>query len=299
MALQISELSQVYKNGKRALDNLSLELDTGIIGLLGPNGAGKSTLMNILSTLVTPTSGSVTWRGTDILKNPNVLRRELGYLPQYFGVYDNLSAHEFLTYIAGLKEIPSLRAREKIDTLLESLNLAQVAHQPLKSYSGGMKQRIGIAQALLNDPRLLIVDEPTVGLDPEERRRFRELLADMAHERLIILSTHIVSDVESIADSIAIMAEGRLLHHDSPEAYLASVAPYVWQCLVSKVQLDELRNTRVISHTVRHAEGFEIKLISHRQPMVDARLVAPTLEDAFLYFSRVRETSATAMREVA
>jgi ABC-2 type transport system ATP-binding protein len=199
-----------------AVRNFTLRLEPGILGLLGPNGAGKSTLMRMLSTVTRPTSGSITFNGKDVAKSPDALRRTLGYLPQDFGVYPHLSAIEFLEYIGALKGIARRALRQRIFSLLESLNLANAAHRPLGGFSGGMRQRVGIAQALLNDPQVLIVDEPTAGLDPEERVRFRTLLRDMSSERIIILSTHICSDVESLATRVAIVSHGDLLADEHP-----------------------------------------------------------------------------------
>jgi ABC-type multidrug transport system ATPase subunit len=286
MQLDIQHLTQDYGKGKIALQDLNLTLDNGIIGLLGPNGAGKSSLMRILATISQPTAGKVLWNGVDIVNTPNGLRKEMGYLPQSFGVYDNLTANEFLTYLAGLKGLSNQQAQQKIPMLLEMLNLTDVANKPLKGFSGGMKQRVGIAQALLNDPKLLIVDEPTVGLDPEERARFRDLLADMSKDRLIILSTHIVSDIESIADQIAIMRSGELLAYATPNQLLAQLNNQVWHCVVESEQLTHFRKTFCISHTVRQADGFHLRVISPQPPINNAVSVPPNLEDAFLYYSK-------------
>jgi ABC-type multidrug transport system ATPase subunit len=196
--------------------DLSLELTSGVIGLLGPNGAGKTTLMQMIATITRPTSGRILFHGTDIAKRPNELRRKLGYLPQDFGVYDNLTALEFLTYFAALKGV---RSRERITAMLETVNLHTVGNRQVGGFSGGMKQRLGIAQALINDPELVIVDEPTAGLDPEERVRFRNVLSEIGFGKLVILSTHIVSDVESIASQIAIMKEGALLTIAAPDRF--------------------------------------------------------------------------------
>jgi ABC-type multidrug transport system ATPase subunit len=216
LSLTASELRKDYPRKPKALDGLSFQLGPGILGLLGPNGAGKSTLMRILATVAKPTSGRAQWNGEDIVANPNVIRRVLGYLPQDFGIYPNLNAVEFLEYLAAVRGLDAKTARKRIDDLLVLVNLVEARKRPLGGYSGGMRQRIGIAQALLNEPKLLIVDEPTVGLDPEERVRFRDLLGEMAGERIVILSTHIVSDVEAIASEIAIVAEGRLVAHGKP-----------------------------------------------------------------------------------
>jgi ABC-type multidrug transport system ATPase subunit len=215
MELQIEGLNKRY-GAVHAVRDFTLRLEPGILGLLGPNGAGKSTLMRMLATVTKPTSGTILFNGSDVAKSPDALRRTLGYLPQDFGIYPHLSAIEFLEYIGALKGIPWRALRTRIATLLDLLNLSQVGSRALGGFSGGMRQRVGIAQALLNDPRLLIVDEPSAGLDPEERVRLRTLLRDMAEDRIIILSTHICSDVENIATRVAIVNHGALLALDHP-----------------------------------------------------------------------------------
>ena len=220
MKLTIEGVGKSYRGRVWALRDFSLELGPGVLGLLGPNGAGKSTLMRILATITRPSEGRVTWDGVDVATAPNGLRATLGYLPQDFGVYPNLSAVEFLEYMAAVKGLGGAATRRRIDELLQLVNLTEAARRPLGGYSGGMKQRVGIAQALLNDPGLLIVDEPTVGLDPEERVRFRSLLSDLSGERIVILSTHIVSDVEAVANDIGILNQGRLVQHGTPESLL-------------------------------------------------------------------------------
>jgi ABC-type multidrug transport system ATPase subunit len=195
MQLMIKDVGKQYRRDFWGLRDFTLDLSPGVLGLLGPNGAGKSTLMRILATITKPTTGQVTWCGTDIAHSPDGLREVLGYLPQDFGIYPNLNAVEFLDYLAAMKGLDARASRQRIDELLQVVNLVDAAKRPLGGYSGGMKQRVGIAQALLNDPQLLIVDEPTAGLDPEERVRFRNLLSDLAGNRIVILSTHIVSDV--------------------------------------------------------------------------------------------------------
>src|SRR5512147_2972195 len=217
MKLSISHLSKQYRRDFWGLRDFDLELTPGVIGLLGPNGAGKSTLMRMLATITQPTAGAIRWNGADIVKSPDTLRAVLGYLPQDFGVYPNLTAVEFLEYMAAIKGLDAKSARQRIDELLQVVNLVHAAKRPLGGYSGGMKQRVGIAQALLNDPQLLIVDEPTAGLDPEERVRFRNLLSDLSGNRIVILSTHIVSDVEATATDIAIINRGHLKVRARPE----------------------------------------------------------------------------------
>lgn len=218
MELKVKQLTKQYKGGKYGLRDCSLELGNGILGLIGPNGAGKSTLMRILATISRPTSGTVTLDGTDIVRHPSAVRNILGYLPQDFGIYPNLNAVEFLEYMAALKGLGGKGLRNRIDSLLEELNLTEVRKRPIGTYSGGMKQRIGIAQVLIGDPALLILDEPTVGLDPEERVRFRNLLTELSGERIVILSSHIVSDIETTADNVAIVFKGRVLGNSFPAA---------------------------------------------------------------------------------
>src|SRR5215208_815654 len=210
MQLIVNSLGKQYKSDFWGLKDFSLDIRPGILGLLGPNGAGKSTFMRMLATITKPTTGTICWNDTDVIKSPDVLRDVLGYLPQDFGVYSNLNAIEFLEYMAAIKGLDGASTRKRIDELLQVVNLVEAARRPLGGYSGGMRQRVGIAQALLNDPELLIVDEPTVGLDPEERVRFRNLLSDLSGERIVILSTHIVSDVEAVVNGIAMMDRGRL-----------------------------------------------------------------------------------------
>jgi ABC-2 type transport system ATP-binding protein len=215
MELEIERVCKRYR-AVEAVRDFSLRLGPGVLGLLGPNGAGKSTLMRMLATVTKPTSGTIRFNGADAGTSPDALRRTLGYLPQDFGIYPHLSAVEFLEYIGALKGIPRRDLRARIETLLELLNLSQAKTRALGGFSGGMRQRVGIAQALLNDPHLLIVDEPTAGLDPEERLRLRALLHDMAHDRIIIFSTHICSDVESLATRVAVVDRGILLADDVP-----------------------------------------------------------------------------------
>jgi ABC-2 type transport system ATP-binding protein len=284
MKLSIEHVGKTYRGGVRGLDDFSLELGPGVLGLLGPNGAGKSTLMRILATITKPTDGRVTWDGTDIVKSPDGLRAELGYLPQDFGIYPNLSALEFLEYIAAAKGIDRAPARRRIDELLVLVNLADARKRPLGGFSGGMRQRVGIAQALLNDPRLLIVDEPTAGLDPEERVRFRNLLSDLSGERIVILSTHIVSDVEATATHIALINRGRLVVSAAPEMLMKKVEGRVWEWVVASDELTAVKARHRVSATIRRSDGVRVRAVSDAQPASDAQSVAPNLEDAYLMF---------------
>ncbi|HEX8253956.1 MAG TPA: ABC transporter ATP-binding protein [Thermoanaerobaculia bacterium] len=215
--LRIESVSRRFRSGNYGVRDLSMTLSAGVVGLLGPNGAGKSTLMQMLATVTKPSAGRIFFRDTDIVASPDTLRHRLGYLPQDFGVYENLTAYEFLGYFAALNGV---RSKAKIQEMLELVNLHHVATRAVGGFSGGMKQRLGIAQALINDPELVIVDEPTAGLDPEERIRFRNILAEIGAGRLVIFSTHIVSDIESIATEIAIMKSGSLLALATPAALL-------------------------------------------------------------------------------
>lgn len=292
MNLTITNVGKRYTRNFWGLKDFSLQIGAGVLGLLGPNGAGKSTLMRILATITKATEGTVTWNGTDIAKSPDAVRSTLGYLPQDFGVYPNLSGQEFLEYIAAIKGLDGGSARQRIRELLELVNLTEAAKRPLGGYSGGMKQRVGIAQALLNDPKLLIVDEPTVGLDPEERVRFRNLLSDLSGERIVILSTHIVSDVEATATDIAIVNKGHLLKHATPESLLGEVEGKVWEWNTVSDRLPEIRSHYLISGTIRNSGGVRVRAVVAEQPPAEAEAVAPTLEDAYLYFVSTRQAEA-------
>jgi ABC-type multidrug transport system ATPase subunit len=292
MKLTISHLSKQYRRDFWGLRDFDLELTPGVIGLLGPNGAGKSTLMRMLATITQPSEGIVKWNDTDIVQSPDTLRAVLGYLPQDFGVYPNLTAVEFLEYMAAIKGMDAKSARRRIDELLVVVNLVHAAKRLLGGYSGGMKQRVGIAQALLNDPQLLIVDEPTVGLDPEERVRFRNLLSDLAGERIILLSTHIVSDVEATATEIVVINKGRKVQHAAPEKLLALLDGKVWQWIIPSNDLPAIKQKHLISGTVRRDNGIQVRVVSEASPSPEAQAIAPSLEDVYLHLvsqSRVKQ----------
>jgi ABC-2 type transport system ATP-binding protein len=282
MQLTLEEVSKVYPGGVRALSEFGLALKPGVLGLLGPNGAGKSTLMRILATITRPSSGRVLWNGIDTARDPDRLRSVLGYLPQDFGVYPHLSALEFMEYLAAVKGLERRSAKRRIAELLDLVNLTEVAKRPLGGYSGGMKQRVGIAQALMNNPELLIVDEPTAGLDPEERVRFRNLLSELSGERIVILSTHIVSDVEAVATSIALISQGKLVAHDAPEELLAAVDGKVWEVLVSSADLPGLRLAHLVSNTAHRSDGVHARVVSDAAPVGTIKPLEPVLEDAYL-----------------
>ncbi|HEX8172490.1 MAG TPA: ATP-binding cassette domain-containing protein [Thermoanaerobaculia bacterium] len=278
--LRVDSVSKRFRSGNYGVRDVSLELRGGVLGLLGPNGAGKSTLMQMLATVTKPTAGRIFFRDVDIVAKPDELRRRLGYLPQDFGVYDNLTALEFLSYFAALKGVTS---RAKVQELLELVNLHHVAGRAVGGFSGGMKQRLGIAQALVNDPDLVIVDEPTAGLDPEERVRFRNVLSDLGMARLVILSTHIVSDVESIATEIAIMREGKLITLATPEELMRRARGSVWEVVMPSETFGELRRTLHVSSAVRKSDGVHARVVARFPPLAHAAAAEPTLEDAFLF----------------
>jgi len=282
LQLVIDKVSKRYSGGNWALKGFTLELKPGVLGLLGPNGAGKTTLMSILATITRATEGRVTWNGSDLASHPDELRAVLGFLPQDFGVYPNLNAVEFLEYLAAVKGLDAATSRRRIDELLNLVNLADVHKRPLGGYSGGMKQRVGIAQALLNDPQLLIVDEPTAGLDPEERVRFRNLLSDLSGERIVILSTHIVSDVEATATDIALIAQGTLVAHASPEELLRRVEGKVWEWVLPSADLNTAKQKYLISNTSRRSDGVHARVLADAPPN-GAQPVSPNLEDAYLF----------------
>jgi ABC-2 type transport system ATP-binding protein len=281
--LVIDSVGKEYRGNLWGLRDLRLELGPGVLGLLGPNGAGKSTLMRILATVTRPTEGRVLWNDGDIARSPDPLRQVLGYLPQDFGVYPHLTALEFLEYLAAVKGLDGAAARRRIDELLAVVNLSEARNRPLGGFSGGMKQRVGIAQALLNDPQLLIVDEPTAGLDPEERVRFRNLLSELSGERIVILSTHIVSDVEAVATDIAILRGGHLLAHAAPEDVLRSVEGKVWEWVIASADVPAAKQKYLISTSARRADGVHVRVVSTERPGEGAVNVPPTLEDAYLH----------------
>jgi len=278
--LELENVSKKFRNGVTAVSDLSLSLKSGVLGLLGPNGAGKTTLMQMIATVTAPTGGRISYDGVDIAADPDHLRRRLGYLPQDFGVYDNLTALEFLTYFASLKGV---RGRARMMEMLELVNLHTVAHRAAGSFSGGMRQRLGIAQALVNDPAIVIVDEPTAGLDPEERVRFRNILSDIGHGKLVILSTHIVTDIESIATTIAVMKNGRLVACAAPETLLQRAGASVWSAVLSSERFDAERARFRVSNAVRRPDGVHVRIVQDTIPFDGAERVEPNLEDAFLH----------------
>jgi len=280
--LKLSGLSKTYSGGVPALRQIDLEIGKGMFGLLGPNGAGKSTLMRTIATLQDPDAGSISFDGIDVLQEKNALRKILGYLPQEFGAYPRTSALAMLSHFAALKGLAGKARIQAVEHVLVKTNLWDVRHRSVDQFSGGMRQRYGIAQALLGDPKLIIVDEPTAGLDPAERRRFQNLLVELGNDVVVLLSTHIVDDVEDICPRIAIMAQGRILLTGESVALVSKLEGKLWSRLVEKADLPALRSShRVISTRIR-AAGIEVKVLADARPP-EMREAAPTLED--VYFS--------------
>ena len=287
MILEIKNLTKKYNKQKTGLSNFSMTMEKGVLGLLGPNGAGKSTLMKIIATISKPTHGTIFLNGEDIVKNPDAIRKILGYLPQDFGVYPNLNAYEFLEYIAAMKGVGGPGLRKRIDMLLDGVNLTADAKRPIGSYSGGMKQRIGIAQTLLNDPKILIFDEPTVGLDPEERVRFRQLISEMASDAIIILSSHIVSDIETIADEVAIMKTGTLIDKAIPSEIIKRIDNRVFETVIANADLAAFKAKHLVINTSRQADKTQLRYISSFQEVEPGARNAPAgLEDAYLFLTQ-------------
>ncbi|QBD75896.1 ABC transporter ATP-binding protein [Ktedonosporobacter rubrisoli] len=281
MDLTIDRLSKRY--GQHwALRELSLRCVPGMLGLVGPNGAGKTSLMRIIATLLEPTEGSILWNGQDTRTHGQKLRRVLGYLPQDFGVYPEFTGRQFLRYLAAMKGLPNVLIKRRVDEMLEMVNLEREADRKLPTYSGGMKQRIGIAQALLNDPELLLVDEPTAGLDPAERVRFRTLLAGLTSSRIVLLSTHIISDVEAVANRFLIMQEGRMLADTTSEGLMARAAGSVWSITADQRTALHLQTTYQVSGMVNQMNGVALRIVSAVRPHEAAVAVDPTLEEAYL-----------------
>lgn len=280
--LSIQSISKTYPNGVTALNDVSLEIPPGMFGLLGPNGAGKSTLMRTLATLQQPDRGDIRFEGIDILAEPDRLRRTLGYLPQDFGVYPRVSAEGLLDHLAVLKGVVNRRERKSlVDRLLHQVNLHQVRNKAIAGFSGGMRQRFGIAQAMIGDPRLLIVDEPTAGLDPEERVRFHNLLSEIGEDRVVLLSTHIVEDVADLCPNMAILAAGSIVMHGRPGELTARLQGRVWRRPVERSELERVRQDHQVISTHLRAGRTLVHVVADHDPGEGFEAHTPTLEDVY------------------
>lgn len=280
MNIEFRKITKTYKD-KVALKDFTLSINNGIIGILAPNGAGKTTLLRILATAIAPSEGEVLLNGKNIISLGKSYRDIIGYLPQNFGVYPNMSIEKFLKYFGALKDVENLDYR--IDELLEVISLRNVKKQKLKILSGGMKQRVGIAQALLNNPKILILDEPTVGLDPNERIKFREFLIDISENRMVLLSTHIVSDVEAMATDIIFMREGELISYITPQNALKELEGKVYEVITDIDCARKLRKNGFVSHTKNTIDGMMVRIIDD-MPCKNSVLVRPNLEDVYMYY---------------
>jgi len=283
MNLSIENLQKIYPNGVKALDGISLQIGKGMFGLLGPNGAGKSSLMRTLATLQLPDSGAIHFDGLNVLKNPMELRKQLGYLPQDFGVYPKQSARKLLDYFALLKGISSKKDRNaKIEEVLELTNLSEVQKKNVSDYSGGMKQRFGIAQLLLNNPKLIIVDEPTAGLDPEERHRFLNVLRALGTEHIVLFSTHIVDDVTDLCTNLAIINKGKVLKASSPKSAIEELNSNIWTKTISETDLEKFKTDFLLvsSHYTENNQLI-IRVYSKTQPDETFHKAIPNLEDVY------------------
>ncbi len=283
MELSFKNVSKNY-GGIFAVDDITYTMETGVYGLLGVNGAGKTTLMKMLCTVTRPTAGEIRWNGEDIFRLEERYRDLLGYLPQDFGYYPNLSVSDYMMYIASIKGIRPAVARKRMKELLEMVGLSRYKNRKMKALSGGMARRVGIAQAMLNNPKILVLDEPTAGLDPSERIRFRNLISELSEDRLVLLSTHIVSDVEFIAEQILLMKDGRFFYTGTSEDLIASMEEEVWTCVVPRQDVNQYLQKYPVGNVKHVAGGAELRILSETPPAENAVLEEATLEDAFLLY---------------
>lgn len=289
MELKIANLTKEFKD-ITAVNDVNYSMHEGVYGLLGVNGAGKTTLMRMLCTLLKPDRGEITWNGQDIFAMDGEYRRILGYLPQDFGYYPDFTVYDYLMYIASIKGLRPVTAKQRTKALLKQVGMDKAEKKKMKTLSGGMKRRVGIAQAMLGDPQILVLDEPTAGLDPNERIRFRNLISELAEKRLVLLSTHIVSDVEYIANEILLMKDGEIKASGTSQELLAAMPTKVWSTQASKKELDTYMKTYKVSNVKTSPQGAEVRILSSDKPSENAVLETATLEDLFLdYFGETAD----------
>ncbi len=283
MKLELNGLTKEF-GGFTAVNHISLTMTNGVYGLLGVNGAGKTTLMRMLCTLLKPTDGTIICNGKDVFEMDGEYRKLLGYLPQEFGFYPEFTVQDYLLYIAALKGIRPAVAKKRVKKLIVKVGLSKAEHKKMKKLSGGMKRRAGIAQAMLNDPKILILDEPTAGLDPNERIRFRNLISELSEERIVLLSTHIVSDIEYIANEIWLMKNGKIMQKGTADELIDSMPEMVWECFVGRDRISGLMKKHKISNMKAEPDGAILRIISHKRPLANAKETEASLEDVFLYY---------------
>lgn len=282
MDLKIENLYKSYRN-KEALKNINITMKPGTYGLLGENGAGKSTLMRILTTVDFQSKGRVTFDGEDIVKLDEKYRKLIGYMPQDYNVFASFTAKDFLEYMGTLKNVPKSELNKKIPEVLEFVNLSHVANKKVKTFSGGMKRRVGIAQAILNDPKILIFDEPTAGLDPKERIRFSNIISSMSKHKIVILSTHIVSDIEAIANDVIVIKNGEIIQANKINTLVESVRGKVWEALVDQCVFDKLNSERQVIHRKQEGESIRVRYAGEEFKNINSKSLEPTLEDYYMY----------------
>ena len=276
MELKVNNLTKKFEQFT-AVNQMTFTMNNGVYGLLGVNGAGKTTLMRMLCTLLKPSQGNITWNGMDIFEMGGEYRKLLGYLPQDFGFYPEFTVKDYLLYITTIKGMKSSIAKKRVKELIAQVGLEKVANKKMKKLSGGMKRRAGIAQAMLNNPQILILDEPTAGLDPNERIRFRNLISELSEDRIVLLSTHIVSDIEYIANEILLMKEGQLLQRGTVEELVSTMDEKVWSCYVEKEQVSEVMKIYKVANMKAESKGAQVRIISSQKPLLDAEWAEASL----------------------
>ena len=291
MELQVEHLCKSYRR-KEALKDVSFTLRKGIYGLLGENGAGKSTLMRMMATVDFPTKGNIRYGGKDIFGMDEEYRSLIGYMPQDYSVYPGFTAKDFLEYMGVLKGIPATKLGDKITEVLEFVNLSEAADKKVKTFSGGMKRRIGIAQAIINEPKILILDEPTAGLDPKERIRFSNIISDMGKDKIVLLSTHIVSDIEAIATELVVVKKGKILETGKVDELVRKVRGLVWETVVSQEIYRKLRKERSVIHLKQMGSAVQVRFVGEEYPEAEGRRAEPTLEDYYVFAGGIMEENS-------